>query len=109
MISIIIPVYNEASNLEILAKKIVINFKKYEYEVIFINDGSEDDTLNILQKIIVKNKNFSCVNFKRNYGQTAALQAGFDYANGNIIVTMDGDLQNDPSDIPKLLKKIKEG
>ena len=77
--------------------------------MIFINDGSEDATHNILQKIIVKNKNFSCVNFKRNYGQTAALQAGFDYANGNIIVTMDGDLQNDPSDIPKLLKKIKEG
>ena len=109
MISIIIPVYNEASNLDILSKQISLNLKKFNYEVIFINDGSEDNTLSALQKIINKNKNFYCVNFKRNYGQTAALQAGFDHAKGNTIVAMDGDLQNDPSDIPKLLKKINEG
>ncbi len=109
MISIIIPVYNEATNLEILAKKIMHSLKGYTYEVIFINDGSVDESLKILNNIIKNNNNFLCVNFKRNYGQTAALQAGFDYANGKIVVAMDGDLQNDPADIPKLLKKINEG
>ena len=109
MISIIIPVYNEATNLDILSKKIVSSLKKYNFEIIFINDGSTDESLNILRRIVKNNNNFSCINFKRNYGQTAALQAGFDYAAGNIIVAMDADLQNDPKDIPKLLKKINEG
>ena len=109
MISIIIPIYNEATNLEILAKKISLSLKSYNYEVIFINDGSVDESLNILNNIVKNNNNFLCVNFKRNYGQTAALQAGFDYATGKVIVAMDGDLQNDPEDIPKLLKKINEG
>tara|TARA_B100000073_G_scaffold339956_1_gene339096 strand:- start:790 stop:1737 length:948 start_codon:yes stop_codon:yes gene_type:complete len=109
MISIIIPVYNEASNLDILSKKIIASLKKYKFEVIFINDGSIDESPSILKKLIKNNKNFSCINFKRNYGQTAALQAGFDYASGKIIVAMDADLQNDPADIPKLIKKINEG
>ena len=109
MISIIIPVYNEATNLQVLTKKIILSLKNVNYEVIFINDGSIDESLNILHNIIKSNKNFLCVNFKRNYGQTAALQAGFDYATGKVIVAMDADLQNDPSDIPKLLKKINEG
>ena len=109
MISLIIPIYNEATNLEVLTKKIILSLKNINYEVIFINDGSVDESLNILNNIIKSNNNFLCVNFKRNYGQTAALQAGFDYATGNVIVAMDGDLQNDPADIPKLLKKINEG
>ena len=109
MISIIIPVYNESTNLEVLTKKIILSLKNFNYEVIFINDGSVDESLNVLDNIIKNNNNFLCVNFKRNYGQTAALQAGFDYASGKIIVAMDGDLQNDPADIPKLLKKINEG
>ena len=109
MISIIIPVYNEATNLEVLTKKIILSLKNLNYEVIFINDGSIDESLNILNNIIKSNNNFLCVNFKRNYGQTAALQAGFDYATGKVIVAMDADLQNDPTDIPKLLKKINEG
>ena len=109
MISIIIPVYNEATNLKVLTKKIILSLKNVNYEVIFINDGSIDESLNILHNIIKSNNNFLCVNFKRNYGQTAALQAGFDYATGKVIVAMDADLQNDPADIPKLLKKINEG
>ena len=109
MISIIIPIYNEAKNLEILSKKIALGLKDYNFEVIFINDGSIDESLNILNNIIKTYNNFSCVNFKRNYGQTAALQAGFDYASGKVIVAIDGDLQNDPADIPKLLQKINEG
>ncbi len=109
MISIIIPVFNEAENIEPLAKKIKVSLKNYNYEVIFINDGSFDDTEKNIKKTIKINNNFSCLNFKRNYGQTAALQAGFDFASGKIIVAMDGDLQNDPADIPKLLKKMEEG
>ena len=92
MISIIIPVYNEASNIEVLSKKLIRSLKNYKFEVIFINDGSLDESLFVLSKIIKNNNNFSCVNFKRNYGQTAALQAGFDHAARKIIVAMDGDL-----------------
>ena len=108
MISLIIPVYNEVANILPLAKKIKSNLKKYKYEVIFIDDGSYDDTEKILKKIIQENKEFSCLNFKRNYGQTVALQAGFDYSSGKIVIAMDGDLQNDPADIPKS-KKMEEG
>ena len=82
MISIIIPVFNEAKNIEPLAKKIKVSLKNFNYEVIFINDGSSDDTEENIKKTIKINNNFSCLNFKRNYGQTAALQAGFDFASG---------------------------
>ncbi|MBF96997.1 MAG: glycosyltransferase [Pelagibacterales bacterium] len=109
MISVIIPVYNEADNIKILAKKIKDSLLNYKYEVIFINDGSIDETEKKIKEIVNRNKNFLCINFKRNFGQTAALQAGFDYASGKIIIALDGDLQNDPSDIPKLIKKINEG
>ncbi len=109
MISLIIPVYNEAENIKPLVNKIKNSLKKYKYEVIFINDGSYDDTEKILKKMIKENKQFSCVNFKRNYGQTAALQAGFDHSSGKIVVAMDGDLQNDPEDISLLIKKMEEG
>ena len=109
MISLIIPVFNEVENIQPLVIKIKKSLKKYRYEVIFINDGSYDGTEMTLKKVINENKKFSCLTFKRNYGQTAALQAGFDYSSGEIVVAMDGDLQNDPADIPKLLKKMEEG
>ena len=109
MISLIIPVFNEVENIQPLVVKIKKSLKKYRYEVIFINDGSYDGTEMTLKKVINENKKFSCLTFKRNYGQTAALQAGFDYSSGEIVVAMDGDLQNDPADIPKLLKKMEEG
>ncbi len=109
MISIIIPVYNEENNLELLTKKIIKVMKNKNYELIFINDGSSDDSESILKKIIKNNGNCKLINFKRNYGQTAAIQAGFDNSLGKIIIAMDADLQNNPSDIPKLLKKIKDG
>ena len=109
MISIIIPVYNEANNILILANKITTTLKKYNYEVLFINDGSYDETEKNISTVISKNNRFQCINFKRNFGQTAALQAGFDFAKGKIIIALDGDLQNDPADIPKLIKKIEDG
>ena len=104
MISIIIPVYNEADNVSALAIKIKKKLKKKSYEVLFINDGSQDETENRIKKIVENDRHFSCINFKRNFGQTAALQAGFDYARANY--NSNGwDLQNDPDDIQKLIKK----
>ena len=109
MLSIIIPVFNEADNIKFLVKKIKDCLKDYKYEVLFINDGSLDNTEKIIEEIIKFDKRFVCINFKRNFGQTAALQAGFDYSKGEIIVALDGDMQNDPKDIPKLINKIDEG
>ncbi len=80
-----------------------------DYEIIFIDDGSTDDTLNQLRRICKENPSTKVISFLRNYGQTAALSAGIDFSKGNIIVPMDGDLQNDPEDIASLLRKIEEG
>jgi len=111
MISIIIPVYNEKDNIQILYKNILKSLKSItsSFEIIFINDGSRDGSEKILNTIAGKDKNIKVIHFKNNYGQTAAMTAGIDYANGEIIVPMDGDNQNDPADIPKLLDKINEG
>ncbi|MEM4245386.1 MAG: glycosyltransferase family 2 protein [Candidatus Nanoarchaeia archaeon] len=105
-ISIVIPVYNEERNVRILydeIKKTMDHLGK-KYEVIFVDDGSTDNTFNELTKL-----NAKVIKFRKNFGQTAALAAGFDHAKGNVIITMDGDLQNDPKDIPLLLTKINEG
>ncbi len=109
-ISIVIPLYNEEENVEILhnrLKEVLIN-NKLEHEIIYVDDGSIDNTLNILEKIQKTDKNVIVISLRRNFGQTAAFAAGFDYANGDIIITMDGDLQNEPADIPKFLDAIKE-
>ncbi len=110
-LSIVIPVYNEEENLPILyekLKKVLDNLGK-SYEIILVNDGSTDKSWEIIKKLAEKDPHVIGVNFRRNYGQTAAMSAGFDVANGEIIITMDADLQNDPEDIPKLLEKIEEG
>lgn len=110
-ISIIIPLYNEEKNILILHKGIsdVMKSIKKSYEILFIDDGSEDRTGEFARGIISKDINSKLIELKRNFGQTAAFSAGFDNAAGKIIITMDGDLQNDPHDIPKLLRKIGEG
>ncbi len=110
-ISVVVPIYNEKGNVEILYKKIkdVMDKNGYDYEIIFIDDGSSDGTFEIMKKLADSDKNFKLIKFRRNFGQTPAMAAGFDYAGGDIIVSMDGDLQNDPEDIPKLLEKIDEG
>ena len=81
----------------------------FDYEIVFVDDGSEDKTWKIIERLKKTTPQLRAIKFRRNYGQTNAMVAGFDYASGEIIVTMDGDLQNDPSDIPVLLEKIKQG
>lgn len=101
-LSVVIPVYNEEKNIEILYNELKEALKEYNYEIIFVDDGSRDDTFNNLIKL----KDVKIIKFRKNFGQTAALSAGFREAKGDYIVQMDGDLQNDPADIPKLLRKL---
>jgi len=110
-LSILIPVYNEEGNLSLLCEKLVVALKKVgrPYEVIFVDDGSSDGSLEILLDLRDKNPNFKIISFSRNFGQTAALSAGIDFSKGDILIPMDGDLQNDPEDILVLLQKIEEG
>jgi len=111
-VSIVVPVYNEELNLPDLFEKVstVMNANPdQEWEVILVNDGSSDSSGSILTEFQKKDARFKAVQFRRNFGQTAAMQAGFDYANGDVVVPMDADLQNDPEDIPKLLAKLNEG
>ena len=110
-LSVLLPVYNEEESLD-LQYKAVINALaglKRSFEIIFVNDGSTDRSAEILRSIAAADKRVKVVNFRRNFGQTAAMAAGIDYSSGKILVFMDSDLQNDPGDIMKLLDKIEEG
>jgi glycosyltransferase involved in cell wall biosynthesis len=111
MISVTVPVYNEAEALPVLAERVtaVMGQMGRPWELIFINDGSQDGSEEVLDQLAKENTAIKVVHFRRNYGQTAAMMAGFDFARGDVIVPMDGDLQNDPSDIPKMVAKIDEG
>jgi len=111
MISVIIPVYNEEKNIRILTKELfdVLKTIKDKFEIIYINDGSKDKSILILKDIAKYNKNVRVINHRKNFGQTASLNSGLKHAKGNIIVTLDADLQNDPKDIPRLLNKLNEG
>ena len=106
-LSIVIPVYNEEKNVALLHQSIRNTLDKtdFKYEIIFVDDGSTDNTFNILNNL----KKVKIIKFRKNFGQTAAMMAGFENSNGKVIVSLDGDLQNDPSDIPKLLDKLNEG
>ncbi len=110
-ISIIVPFYNEEENIEELHERLskVMTGLKRSYELIFVDDGSTDRTPELLQKIYKKDRRVQVIRMKKNFGQTAGLQAGFDYAEGDIIISMDGDLQHDPAEIPMFLDKIAEG
>jgi len=110
-LSVIIPVYNERENISYLYENLnkVLPTLGKKYEVILIDDGSTDGTFNELVKIHEQNSNYKIVKFRKNFGQTPAMSAGFDYANGEIIITLDADLQNDPKDIPLLIEKMNEG
>jgi len=109
-ISIVIPLYNEEENVRELHSRLkpVMDSIGDDYEIIFIDDGSTDKTLTLLQEIQASDDTVIVLSLRRNFGQTAAFAAGFDYSRGDIIVTMDGDLQNDPHDIPKLLELMKD-
>jgi len=110
-LSILIPIFNEEENISSLYDRLLAALKKIgrPYEVIFIDDGSSDGSLEILLDISKKNSNVKIISFSRNFGQTAALSAGIDCSRGEILIPMDGDLQNDPEDILPLLEKIEEG
>src|SRR5579859_5782803 len=110
-LSIIIPVYNEEKNIPILHEKLnkVMQRQDYSYEIIFVDDGSADGTYAQLQSIVKRDEHVQVVRLRRNFGQTAAISAGVDHSAGEILIFMDGDLQNDPIDIPRLLAKLDEG
>ncbi|HEY8540427.1 MAG TPA: glycosyltransferase family 2 protein [Steroidobacteraceae bacterium] len=110
-LSIIVPMYNEQENVTPLYRAIIDAVAKlgYPFEIIFVDDGSADRTVAIATELACRDPRLRIVKFRRNYGQTAAMAAGIEYARGEIVVTMDGDLQNDPEDIGAFVSKIEEG
>ena len=110
-LSLVIPVYNEVDNLRPLWQEIheALDGRGINYEVIFVDDGSNDGSFALLSEIAEEDPRVIAIRFRRNFGQTAAFAAGFDHATGDAIVTMDADRQNDPGDIPALLEKLDEG
>ena len=111
LISIIIPVFNEAESIGYLLDEVqsVMEVDKFNFELIVVNDGSKDNTHQVLKQLTLKIKELSVISLRKNYGQTAAMAAGFDNSEGDIVVTLDGDLQNDPNDIPRLISEINKG
>jgi len=111
LLSVVIPLLNEEENIPILYEELkdVLVPLNETYEIVFIDDGSTDKSLKVLQEIQEIDARVVVVSFRKNFGQTAAMAAGFDFAKGDVIITMDADLQNDPRDIPKLLEQIKAG
>ena len=109
-ISIIIPLYNEAESLPVLHDWIVrvMQEHQYTYEILFINDGSTDSSWQVIKQLREGNSNVRGINFRRNYGKSAALYCGFDAAQGDVVITMDADLQDSPDEIPELYKMITE-
>jgi len=109
-VSVVIPLYNEEENVEILNERLSEPMKSLEsdYEIVYVDDGSTDGTLRLLEELQKKDDNIVVLSLRRNFGQTAAFAAGFDFARGDVVVTMDGDLQNDPTDIPRLLALMKD-
>jgi len=108
-LSFVIPVLNEELSLQSLYREILENVSGYSYEIIFIDDGSTDGSYKEMLCLAQKDKNVKLIKFRRNFGKAAALQTGFDYAEGDFIFTMDADLQDNPVEIPRFLKKIEEG
>ena len=110
-LSIVIPIYNEVDNLRPLCQRVhaVLAPLDWSYELVLIDDGSRDGSSELLAELHAEDDTLKVLRFRRNFGQTAALAAGFEYAHGDVIVSLDGDLQNDPVDIPRLLAKLDEG
>jgi len=108
-ISYVIPLLNEADSIQTLYQEIIKYNPQPEYEIIFIDDGSSDDSYRILTNLAQQDKNVKLVRFRRNFGKAAALQTGFNLARGDYIFTMDADLQDDPAEIPNFIAKLDEG
>jgi len=108
-LSVVLPVYNEEGNLPELMRKLEIALDSYDYEIIAVNDGSRDRSFEIIKEACQKNERIKAINFRRNYGQTAAINAGIHFTQGELIAIIDSDLENDPSDITILIEKLNEG
>src|SRR6059036_2878588 len=109
--SIVVPLYNEQDNVLPLYSRIIeaMTMVSGTYEIVFVDDGSRDNTFKVLSEISAIDSRITIVRLRRNFGQTAGLKAGFDFARGDVIISMDGDLQHDPGEIPRFLEKIEEG
>src|SRR3954468_7577120 len=110
-LTIVIPIRNEAPSLEELHREFAatLNSSGRSYEIIIVDDGSTDESFEILARLQAGDPNLRVIRLRRNFGQTAAFAAGFDHARGRLIVTSDGDLQNDPRDIPALVEMVERG
>src|SRR5262245_53145511 len=111
MISVVVPICNELENIPPLYQQLaaVLPSLARPWEVVFVDDGSTDGSSERLRELAARDTRVKVIRFRRNYGQTAAMQAGIGHAAGDVIVTLDGDLQNDPLDIPTLIQKLDEG
>ncbi|HIF64513.1 MAG: glycosyltransferase family 2 protein [bacterium] len=109
--SVVLPVFDEKDNLEPLHAEltVVMEALKCSYEIIYVDDGSADGSLDVLRRLHDDDDRVRVISFRRNFGQTPAIAAGFDASKGDVVITLDADLQNDPADIPRLLEKMKEG
>lgn len=110
LVSVVIPLFNEEENVSLLHESLTEKLadKAYGYEIVYVDDGSKDSTLELLEAIQKEDERVIIISLRRNFGQTAAFAAGFDFAKGDIIITMDGDLQNDPADIDRLIGMMSE-
>ena len=108
-ISIVIPIYNESDSLQELYSEIKNNVTNYEHEIIFIDDGSTDNSWNILKNLTDNDENIKTIKFYNNFGKSEALSEGFTIADGDYIITMDADLQDDPNEIKSLIDKLDQG
>src|SRR2546428_6398148 len=109
--SIVVPLYNEEANVRVLHSRIaqVMEGVGDSYQIIFVDDGSRDSTSALVSEICDEDPSVVLIRLRKNFGQTAALRAGFDFARGEIIISMDGDLQHDPAEIPAFIAKLDEG
>lgn len=108
-LSVVVPLYNEEANVAPLVEAVRAALDGYGWELLLVDDGSRDDTVKRAVRAAARDSRVRLVRLARNYGQTTAMQAGFDHARGEVVVSMDGDLQNDPRDIPRLLEEMREG
>ena len=109
ILSVVVPVFNEEKNILPLLKRLIPSIKKYQYEIIFVNDGSSDKTDEIIKKQIEKYKNIRLISFNRNFGHQMALSAGYKNAKGEAVISLDADLQDPPEIIPQMIKKWEDG
>ena len=109
LLSIIIPVFNEEQNIEPLLKRLIPILKNYQYEIIFVDDGSKDKTPEMVKKQVKKNNRIKLISFYRNFGHQMALTAGYEVCKGDCVITIDADLQDPPEIIPQMIDKWQAG